>query len=110
MVIVLVDPTVAACGSLVDRTNNLCAVTGMTVHSFNHNGIERFGQYIVPGVDAIGIVVLLIPTMLMDTIKVFLMQRPNGRWNRRSSIKRKRFGNMRLMVLMMSTLIIQLEP
>ena len=49
-----VDPTVAACASLVDRTNNLCPVTGMTVHSFNHNGIERYGQYIVPGVDAIG--------------------------------------------------------
>ena len=50
----LVDPTVAACASLVDRTNNLCPVTGMTVHSFNHNGIARYGQYIVPGIDSIG--------------------------------------------------------
>ena len=50
----LVDPTVAACASLVDRTNNLCPVTGMTVHSFNYNGIARYGQYIVPGIDSIG--------------------------------------------------------
>ena len=48
-----VDPSVA-CASMVDRTVADCAVTGMDIISFNHNGIARSGQYLVPGVDPSG--------------------------------------------------------
>ncbi len=47
-----VDPSVA-CASRVDRTVANCAVAGMDVHAFNYNGIEKFGQYLVPGVDPV---------------------------------------------------------
>ena len=49
-----VDPAVTACASKVDRTNPLCPVSGMTVHSFNYNNIARYGQFLVPGVDSVG--------------------------------------------------------
>ena len=48
-----VDPTIA-CANTVDRTTPNCAVAGMTVHSFDYNGIQRYGQFLVPGVDASG--------------------------------------------------------
>ena len=45
-----VDPTVA-CSSRVDRTTANCTVSGMQVHTFNHRGLTRSGQFLVPGVD-----------------------------------------------------------
>ena len=47
-----VDPSVA-CASSIDRTVADCAVAGMDIFSFNHNGIARSGQHLVPGVDPV---------------------------------------------------------
>ena len=43
-----------ACSSLTDRTAADCVVPGMETYSFNHNGIIRHGQNLVPGVDPTG--------------------------------------------------------
>ena len=40
-----------ACSSLTDRTAADCVVPGMETYTFNHNGIVRHGQNLVPGVD-----------------------------------------------------------
>tara|TARA_B100000073_G_C23734389_1_gene571751 strand:- start:89 stop:2983 length:2895 start_codon:yes stop_codon:yes gene_type:complete len=45
-----VDPNVK-CSSLTDRTVANCATPGYDIFEFNHKGIQRFGQFLVPGVD-----------------------------------------------------------
>jgi outer membrane receptor protein involved in Fe transport len=40
-----------ACSSLTDRTAADCVVPGMDTYTFNHNGITKYGQNLVPGVD-----------------------------------------------------------
>ena len=45
-----VDPNVK-CSSLTDRTVANCATPGYQIFEFNHRGIQRFGQFLVPGVD-----------------------------------------------------------
>ena len=47
------DPA-AACASLVDRTTADCTVAGMDTFTFNHNGITKYAQNLVPGVDPTG--------------------------------------------------------
>jgi outer membrane receptor protein involved in Fe transport len=41
----------SACSSLTDRTTADCVVAGMTTFTFNHNGITKYAQNLVPGVD-----------------------------------------------------------
>ena len=45
-----VDPNVK-CSSLTDRTVANCATPGYQIFEFNHRGLQRFGQFLVPGVD-----------------------------------------------------------
>ena len=45
-----VDPN-TPCSSLVDRTIANCATPGYQIFEFNHKGLQRFGQFLVPGVD-----------------------------------------------------------
>ena len=48
-----VDPSVN-CASLTDRSTPNCVVSGLGVQQFNHNGIVRYAQFLVPGVDPTG--------------------------------------------------------
>ena len=45
-----VDPNVQ-CSSLADRTVANCSTPGFQTFEFNHKGLQRFGQFLVPGVD-----------------------------------------------------------
>ncbi len=45
-----VDPNVQ-CSSLADRTVANCSTPGFQIFEFNHKGLQRFGQFLVPGVD-----------------------------------------------------------
>ena len=45
-----VDPN-TPCASLVDRSTPNCATPGYEIFEFNHRGLQRFGQFLVPGVD-----------------------------------------------------------
>ncbi|MDC3125046.1 TonB-dependent receptor, partial [Gammaproteobacteria bacterium] len=45
-----VDPSVQ-CSSLADRTVANCSTPGFQIFEFNHKGLQRFGQFLVPGVD-----------------------------------------------------------
>ena len=45
-----VDPN-TPCSSLTDRTVANCATPGYQIFEFNHKGLQRFGQHLVPGVD-----------------------------------------------------------
>ncbi|HJM15303.1 MAG TPA: TonB-dependent receptor, partial [SAR86 cluster bacterium] len=45
-----VDPNVQ-CSSLTDRTVPNCSTPGYDIHTFNHKGLTRYGQFLVPGVD-----------------------------------------------------------
>jgi len=45
-----VDPD-TPCSSLTDRTVANCATPGYEIFEFNHKGLQRFGQFLVPGVD-----------------------------------------------------------
>ena len=45
-----VDPNVQ-CSSLTDRTVANCSTPGYQTFEFNHRGLQRFGQFLVPGVD-----------------------------------------------------------
>ena len=45
-----VDPNVQ-CSSLADRTVANCSTPGFDTYTFNHKGLTRYGQFLVPGVD-----------------------------------------------------------
>tara|TARA_Y100001970_G_scaffold81737_1_gene103533 strand:- start:11333 stop:14212 length:2880 start_codon:yes stop_codon:yes gene_type:complete len=45
-----VDPNVQ-CASLVDRSTPNCSTPGYQIFTFNHKGLTRYGQHLVPGVD-----------------------------------------------------------
>ena len=45
-----VDPN-TPCASLTDRTVPNCATPGYQTYTFNHKGLTRYGQFLVPGVD-----------------------------------------------------------
>ena len=47
-----VDPNVQ-CSSLADRTVANCSTPGFQTFEFNHKGLQRFGQFLVPGVDPV---------------------------------------------------------
>ena len=69
-----VDPN-TPCSSLVDRTIANCATPGYQIFEFNHKGLQRFGQFLVPGVTLRQWQELVLAlTLRSDTTQIFLPQ------------------------------------
>ena len=103
-----VDPNIQ-CSSLTDRTVANCSTPGYEIFTFNHKGLTRHGQFLVPGVDPAclqeqaSVLTLLLVTMLTSLLQLC--------W-----VTEKAYLSLtemiwlpQLMALMMSTLIIKQE-